>query len=347
MARVSEVSTVDRASEEAFRARFERHRRAITLHCYRMLGSLQEAEEVVQETLLRAWQREGEVRSPGATRAWLYQIATNASLDLLRARRRRALPHLVALPASVATRLGPPADEHLWVEPAPDALLDVADNAAHGPEARVSLRESVSLAFITALQFLSPRQRAALLLVDVLGWGPQEAADLLETSVFSVNSLLQRARRSVEARRGDSEPAEAPSSADAALLRRYIAMWESGDLDAFTALLADDARLSMPPQPEWFAGRDAVRGFLAQMLAGEPRQYRFVPLGANGQPALAVYARPLMGNAAYQPAGITVFSIRGGRVAEMTRFTSPELFPMFGLPPHFPSGGPDAQPGGL
>jgi RNA polymerase sigma-70 factor (ECF subfamily) len=338
---------VARASEEAFRARFETHRRAITLHCYRMLGSLQEAEEVVQEALLRAWQRQDEVRSADATRAWLYKIATNACLDSLKTRRRRALPHLVAPSASVPTRFGPPAHEHRWVEPAPDALLDVADNAAHGPEARVSLRESVSLAFITALQFLSPRQRAALLLVDVLGWRPPEAAALLETSVFSVNSLLQRARKSVEARRRDSEPAEAPSSRDAALLRRYIAMWESGDLDAFTALLADDARLSMPPQSEWFAGREAVRGFLAQMLAGEPRQYRFVPLGANGQPALAVYARLLTGNGAYQAAGITVFSIRGGRIAELTRFTSQELFRLFGLPPHLRSGGSDDQPGGL
>jgi RNA polymerase sigma-70 factor (ECF subfamily) len=334
---------VARASEESFRTLFEPHRRAITLHCYRMLGSLQDAEEVAQESLLRGWQRQAEVRRSAATSAWLYKIATNACLDLLKARRRRALPHLVAPSANAATPLDPPAHERLWVEPAPDTLLDVADDAAQRPDARVSLRESIGLAFITALQFLPPKQRAALLLVDVLGWRPQETAALLETSVFSVNSLLQRARKSVESRRGDDASPEASSSENTALLRRYIITWESGDLDAFTALLADDALLSMPPQPEWFAGREAVRRFLASVLAAEPRQYRLLPLGANAGPAVAVYSRPMTGNAAYEAAAITVLAIRGGRVSQMTRFTSPRLFPLFGLPAYLPSGGLDLQ----
>jgi RNA polymerase sigma-70 factor (ECF subfamily) len=331
-----------RASEESFRALFEPHRRSITVHCYRMLGSLQDAEEIVQEILLRAWQRQDEVRSTSATRAWLYKIATNACLDLLRARRRRALPHLVAPAAGMATRLGSPADERLWVEPAPDALLDVADDAAQRPDARVSLRESIGLAFITALQLLPPKQRAALLLVDVLGWKPQETAALLETSVFSVNSLLQRARKSVEERSRDAAPPEA-SSSNAALLRRYITTWESGDLDAFTALLADDAILSMPPQPEWFAGREAIRRFLASVLAAKPLQYRVLPLRANGVPAVAYYTRPMTGNAAYEAAAISLLGLRDGLVSQMTRFASPRLFPLFGLPAQLPSGRLDVE----
>jgi RNA polymerase sigma-70 factor, ECF subfamily len=319
------------ASEESFRTRFESHRRAVTLHCYRMLGSLQEAEEIAQETLLRAWQRQGDVRSPAATRAWLYKIATNASLDLLKARRRRGLPHLATHAANGATRLGAPADEHGWVEPAPDALLDGVDDVAPGPEARVSLRESVGLAFIAALQLLSPKQRAALLLVDVLGWGPQETAALLETSVVSVSSLLQRARRTVQTRGGD-EPLRESSVGDETLLRRYIGAWERGDLDAFVALLADDAILSMPPQPEWFAGRDAIHQFLASVLAAKPRQYRLLPLRANGSPAVAYYVRPTTTNGAYEADAISVLGIRGGQVSQMTRFAYPTLFARFGLP---------------
>jgi RNA polymerase sigma-70 factor, ECF subfamily len=321
-----------RASEESFRTNFEQHRRAITLHCYRMLGSLQDAEEVVQETLLRAWQKQDEVRSTSATRAWLYKIATNACLDLLKARRRRALPHLVAPSVSTAPALDSPADERVWVEPAPDTLLDVADDAGQRQDTRFSVRESIGLAFITALQFLSPKQRAALLLVDVLGWRAEETAAFLETSVFSVNSLLQRGRKSVEARKDQDVSQEASSSDDTALLRRYITTWESGDLDAFTALLAEDARLSMPPRPEWFAGREAIRRFLASVMAAEPHQYCLVPLRANGQPAVAVYTRPMTGDAAYEPSAISLLAFRAARVTQITRFSFPRLFPLFGLP---------------
>jgi RNA polymerase sigma-70 factor (ECF subfamily) len=320
------------ASDESFRTLFEPHRRSITLHCYRMLGSLQDAEEIVQETLFRAWQRRDEVRSNGAMRAWLYKIATNACLDSLKARRRRALPHLVVPLASTTNRLGPAADEHLWIEPAPDALLDVEGDANQQPEQRVSTRESIGLAFITALQFLSPKQRAALLLVDVLGWKPEETAELLETSVFSVNSLLQRARKNVEARSQDSSLPEA-SSADAALLRRFIAAWERGDLDAFAALLADDARFSMPPHPEWYAGRESICRFFEAVWSGVPGERRLVPLRANGGHAVAAYLRPLTPNAVFEANGITLVAIRAGHVSQMTRFAFPRLFPLFGLPP--------------
>jgi len=326
------------AGDEPFRTLFEPHRRSITLHCYRMVGSLQDAEEVGQEALLRAWQRRDEVRSTAATRAWLYKIATNACLDhLLKARRRRALPHLIAPSPSTVIRLGPPTDERLWIEPAPDTLLDVEDDAGERPDERVSMRESVGLAFITALQFLSPKQRAALLLVDVLGWTPQETAALLETSVASVNSLLQRARKSVDAREKESAQPEV-SSSDTALLQRFISTWESCDLDAFTALLADDARLLMPPQREWFAGREAVSRFFAAVWSAQPGQRRLLPIGANGEPAVAAYRRPPTPNAVYEPSGIMLVTIRGGRVSQMTRFAFPRLFRLFGLPSHLPSG---------
>jgi RNA polymerase sigma-70 factor, ECF subfamily len=323
------------ASDESFRAIFEPHRRAITAHCYRMLGSLQDAEEIVQETLLRAWQRQAEARS-STMRPWLYKIATNACLDqLLKARRRRVLPQLVGPPSSVAVRLGSPTDERLWIEPAPDTLLDVADDGSRRPDARVPLRESVGLAFISALQFLSPKQRAALLLIDVLEWTPQEVAELLESSLVSVNSLLQRARKGVEARRVEP-PTATLSSTDSALLRRFIETWESGDTAAFTALLTDDALFSMPPQPEWFAGREAIGQFFAAMWSALPGRRRLIPITANGGPAVAVYRRALTPNARYEPGGLTLLTLQDGMISQITRFGSPKLFPLFGLPMQLP-----------
>ncbi|HWO13658.1 MAG TPA: RNA polymerase subunit sigma-70 [Polyangiaceae bacterium] len=321
--------------DESFRVLLEPHRREITLHCYRMLGSLQDAEEMVQESLLRAWQRRDELRSEGAVRAWLYKIATNACLDqLLKARRRRGLPHWGAVGPSHSTRLGPPADERYWVEPAPDTLLEAEASAGQRPDARVSQRESVGLAFIAALQLLSPKQRAALLLVDVLGWVPQEAAALLQSSVVSINSLLQRARKSVESRRDDSS-ARTLSSADAALLRRFMRAWEGGDLDTLAALLADDALLSMPPQPEWFAGREAIRQFFATVWSAVPGRRRLVPVGANGGPAFALYRQPAP-DSPHEAVAITLVAVRGARVAQLTRFAFPRLFPLFGLPTQIP-----------
>jgi len=320
------------SSDEEFRIEVEPHRRAITLHCYRMLGSLEEAEEIAQESLLRAWQRLDERRSTGATRAWLYKIATNACLDLLKTRRRRTLPHLLAPPATPGAAFGPASPDEVWVQPAPDTLLDPADAGEPGPERRVALRESIGLAFITALQLLSPKQRAVLLLVDVLGWKPEEAVDLLETTLASTNSLLQRARKNLESHAGEDA---ATSMADDALLRRYITTWESGDLDAFAALLAEDARLAMPPRPEWYLGRDAIRRFLAQVMATEPHRYRLVPVAANGQPAVAVYTAPLSGGD-FRGEAINVLAMRGGQVTRMTRFAAARLFPLFGLAVHLP-----------
>ena len=318
-----------------FRTQLEPHRREITLHCYRMLGSLEDAEEIAQEALLRAWQRRDERRSSGSTRAWLYKIATNACLDVLKTRRRRrALPDRVAPPVTPGTTLGPPAHEGLWLDPAPDNLLEVADPTEPGPAERAALRETIGLAFIAALQFLAPKQRAALILVDVLEWRPQEAADFLSTSVVSVNSLLQRARKGVDSQKEERGRAHGP--ADDATLRRYITTWESGDLDAFAALLAEDARLSMPPQPEWFVGRDAIRRFLEHIMFTQPHRYRLVPVAANGQAAVAVYIAPLAGGE-FRGEAINVVSMRGGLVTEMTRFAKPRLFRLFGLPEQLPA----------
>jgi len=319
-------------AEQEFHTQIEPHRRAITLHCYRMLGALQEAEEIAQDSLLRAWQRLDQRRAPGSTRAWLYKIATNACLDVLKVRRRRALPHLLGLAASPTAGLGTPLPDSVRIEPAPDALFDVADEAAPGPDHRVSLRESVGLAFITALQLLSPKQRAALLLVDVLDWRPEDTASLLDTTVASVNSLLQRARKNVESRAGDDL---ASGPADDALLRRYIATWESGDLDAFAELLAEDARLVMPPQAEWYDGRAAICQFLAHIMATRPYRYRLVPVAANRQAAVAVYTAPRTGGE-FRAAAIHVIAMRDGRVTQMTRFAAPHLFPRFGLPTQLP-----------
>ena len=311
--------------EEEFRRQLEPLRRAITLHCYRMLGSLDDAEEIVQETMLKAWQRLPEVRSSASQKAWFYKIATNACLDLLKSRRRRTLPHLVEAPAT----------EGPWLEPLPDAMLDVADDEQHGPEARRSMRESVSLAFVAALQSLTPKQRAVLLLVDVLGWNPREAAQLLKTNVVSVNSLLQRARSGVEERAPDALAPATDSIADQDLLRRYITAWESGDLDAFTALLADDAILSMPPEPVWYAGPAAIRRFLGTVLPAWVGQYRLLPLRANGSLAVAVYRQSSTGRP-HEATAITLLSARHGRLVQMVRFASPKLFPRFGLPDRLP-----------
>src|SRR6185369_6505732 len=224
-------------SDEAFATHLQPHRNALAAHCYRMLGSLQDAEEATQESLVRAWQRLGELREPSAARAWLYRIATNTCLDRLKQRRlvRRVQPHLVAPAADPELPLGASDATHEWIEPAPDSLFELSDAESSRPDARLSVRESISVAFITALQLLPPKQRAALLLADVLGWKPKEIAGLLETSETSVHSLLQRARKNLD---GAAPEERRPSRGDEEeALRRYVAIWEAGDVEGFTAML--------------------------------------------------------------------------------------------------------------
>lgn len=328
---------VTERQDAEYLARLEPHRRAIAAHCYRMLGSLHDAEDVTQDVLLKAWQRLAEVKSADSTRAWLYRIATNACLDLLKSRRHRSLPHMLAAAARPDAPLGPP-QEDVWVEPAPDALFELADDAARGPEAQAALRESVSLAFITALQYLPPKQRAALILVDVLEWQPPETAELLETSVASVNSLLQRARKGISEVAADAGVTAPTSRADEeSLVRRYVETWESGDLAAFTTLLAEDAILSMPPLPQWFAGRADISRFLVTLLPKWPGQFRLQPLRANGSPAIAVYRQEAM-EGAHEAHAVISMGVSGGRIAQLIAFATPSLFGLLGLPDRFPAG---------
>ena len=317
------------ARDEIFRSQIEPHRRAITAHCYRMLGSFQDAEEVAQESLLRGWQRLAELRDANAIKGWLYRVATNACLDLLKhRRRRRTQAHLVAPAADPEQSLGPPDNEHLWIEPAPDWLFEVPADASQGPEIRATMREHVGLAFVTALQLLPPKQRAALLLVDALDWTPHEAANLLKTTEASIYSRLQRARKALES------SADLPSATDHddEIVKRYVAIWESGNFDAFTELLAEDAIMSMPPQPEWFKGKTAIRRFLENIRSSQGRAFRFLPTRANGSPAVAIYSQADEASV-YRSRGITVFLLReDGAVSQVTRFIGSHFVRRFGLP---------------
>jgi RNA polymerase sigma-70 factor, ECF subfamily len=334
----SHQAQVSARTGQAFERLAEPLRREIKLHCYRMLGSLHEAEDLVQETFLRAWRSFGsfEEHGPGSFRAWLYRIATNACLNALASRKhvQRLLPDQMGpAPAIVQLPEGAPATDVAWLEPYPDqALEEIADDAPN-PEARYTSREAVRLAFIAAIQELPPRQRAALLLCDVLGWAAAEAAALLGGTAASINSALQRARETLAKRYPDGRPPAAPrpSPAQRELLGRYLRAWEGHDLDGFVALLKEDATFTMPPWLQWYAGREAIRSFfaLAWQACGS---LRFVPVAANGQPAFAVYQRSDAGWAAH---AIQVLTLEHDMISAMTVFlppTGPRLFDGFGLP---------------
>jgi RNA polymerase sigma-70 factor (ECF subfamily) len=296
-----------------------------------MLGSLQDAEDQTQETLLRAWRSLGKFESRSSVRAWLYRIATNACLDELERRnRRRLLPPMLGAP-SPAFGLGSGiTDDTPWLEPFPDAWLDVVDSAP-GPEARYEAKEAIELAFVATLQHLAPRQRAVLLLRDVLSWSARDAADLLDMSVAAANSALQRARARLD--RVTLPPAvRLDPEAEQALVARYVHAWEHSDVEALVALLKDDAVLSMPPLPEWYLGRAAIAEFLRWATgASGPGPYRILPTRANGTPAFGVYGSGEAGPASTALILSVVIADRDGIVA-MTSFMNPGLFPAFGLP---------------
>jgi RNA polymerase sigma-70 factor (TIGR02960 family) len=306
---------VTSAVEAEFAAAVAPFRGEVTAHCYRMLGSLVDAEDVVQETWLRAWQA-----WPGfaprlddrerSVRAWLHKIATNRCLTFLGRAARRELP----------TAVTPEAGQEVqWLEPLPDHRMAYADRL--DPAERLVAWESVELAFLVALQHLPPRQRAALLMREVLGYSAAETADLLDTSVASVNSALQRARVPRE------RPAPDRSATGAAeLARRYAAAWEAGDVDAIVAMLAEDARYSMPPLPEWYAGRTAIREFLVTGPLTD--RWRFLATSANGMPAFATYS---WDGTAFVPMGLDVLTVRDGVVHEVVAFLEAD-FADFGLP---------------
>jgi RNA polymerase sigma-70 factor (ECF subfamily) len=327
--------TTPAADRETFPHQAEPFRRELQLHCYRMLGSLQDAEDLVQETFLRAWRGLDRFEGRTSLRSWLYRIATNACLDALegRARARRLLPDAEGPPAGRPPEGGPAADV-AWLEPYPDAALEGVPDVAPGPEARYEMREAVQLAFVAAIQHLPPRQRAVLLLRDVLGWSAVETARLLDGSAPSVNSALQRARATLRQRFPDGPPGAAPvpDEGQRRLLERYVRTWEAADLDALVALLREDAVLSMPPWREWYAGRGAIGAFLAWAWAQHrPQDDRFVPTAANRQPAFAVYRREA-GRPGWRAHGIHVLTIGDGSIAALTSFREPRFHARFGLP---------------
>jgi RNA polymerase sigma-70 factor (ECF subfamily) len=299
------------APEAEFRALVEPHLKALHVHCYRMLGSLQEAEDMVQETLFRAWRRQDTFANRSSFRAWLYGIATNACLDALRRRRPRALPSQVVPPDDPTSLPEPPRTDIAWLEPYPDGLLE-ADPADH-----LDLRESVRLAFVAAVQQLPARQRAVLLLRDVLGWSAAEVAELLESSVASVNSALQRARARVAA----VPPFERLSDeAERRIVERYIAAWDAADVDGLAALLKEDVEMTMPPTPSWYQGRDAVIAFFTAHFDRFPAgRLRLSPTRANAAPALAVYDGDI-------PFALKLLEIDRAGIRAINGFTDPSLF---------------------
>jgi RNA polymerase sigma-70 factor (ECF subfamily) len=324
---------------DAFRALTDPYRRELEVHCYRILGSAQDAEDVLQETLLAAWRGLDGFAGRSSLRAWLYRIATNRSLNALRDAGRR--PREMPPPPDLPPDSPPPAgnDEPVWLQPYPDVLLDGVPDAAPGPEARYEAREAIGLAFVTGLQHLPPMQRAVLVLRDVHGFRAAEVAEMLDTSEAAVTSALQRARAALEARLPgrDRERAPLPRSArERDLVGRFADAFERADIDALVALLTEDARLTMPPHPGRWEGADEIGEFLSTVpLRGELRRFRLVPTRANGQPAFAFYVRDRHAPIA-RAAGILVLTLEGGRVAAMTAFHDTSVLPRFGLPRTLP-----------
>jgi RNA polymerase sigma-70 factor (ECF subfamily) len=326
----------DLSDEPAFAALVERHRGELQVHCYRMLGSLEDAEDLVQEAILRAWRGRERFGAGGRFlfRAWLYRIATNACLDVLRTRSRRVMPPDVAPAADPTVVPSPPADLP-WVQPYPDRLMEQVTAPEQEPGAVVVARETIELAFIAAIQHLPPRQRAVLILRDVLGWSARDTASLLETTVASANSALQRARATLRHRLGERRAEWRTDSQRSAeereLLRRYIEAHERADIDALAALLREDARLTMPPHPTWFEGRAAILVASKQGLDPSFGDLRSVPAWANRQPGVAHYLQG-PGETQFGALAIDVLRIEDGRIHEITSFVDPDFFAAFGLP---------------
>ena len=315
---------------DAFRELIEPHRRELQMHCYRMLGSFQDAEDALQETLLAAWQGLRGFEGRASLRTWLYRIATNRCLNALRSASRRPAKEwdIPEVQPPEPTRLG----EVVWLEPYPDALF----NIPLGPEARYAQTEAISLAFVTALQVLPARQRAVLILREVLGYHANEVADMLDSTVESVNSVLKRARAGLHRRLlpvGEREPPPAADSrVERTLVASFVRSWESGDVDALVALLTADVSVSMPPMPLEYHGRDVVARFCASLM--RRRTHDLVPTRANGQPAFGAYLRAPTGGIRHGT-GLFVLTLAGDKICAMTRFDN-NVLPWFGLPRSLP-----------
>jgi RNA polymerase sigma-70 factor (TIGR02960 family) len=329
------MSRAKAGDQEAFRQLVDPHRRELEVHCYRILGSAQDAEDALQETLLSAWQGLGGFEQRASIRTWLYQVATNRCLNALRSTRRR--PQAWSAPG-----VSPPEPTRLsevtWLERYPDVLLAELSDSHPGPEARYEARESVSLAFVTALQILPPRQRAVLILRDVLGYPASEVAGILGSTQESVTSALKRARATLQQRfpgPGETAPPPAPDSAsERTLVEQLTIAYESADIDALVALLTDDVVMSMPPVPLEYQGLEPVLEFLTTIVFRENRTYRLVPTRANRQPAFAPYVLDPHGGVAHA-AGLVVLTLAGGKVSAMTRFDN-SVLARFGLPRTLP-----------
>jgi RNA polymerase sigma-70 factor (ECF subfamily) len=332
-------------NEEAFGRLVEAHTAELRAYCYEMLGSPHDAEDAVQETLLRAWRGLPRFEGRSSLRRWLYRIATNASLDLIARRPQRVLPLEHGLVADPDGGPREPLVESAWVEPFGDDPRSL-DAGGEVPEARYERREAVELAFIVALQHLPARQRAVLILREVLGFSAREVADMLDATVGSVTNALRRARKAVAERLPEqSQQATLRQLGDERvrdLVERYVAAWERGDLEAIISMLTEDARFSMPPEPTWYRGREAIEAFLAESALRD--RWRFVPVRANGQLAFATYSWDAA-RASYRASGVDVLTLRGARVSAVTAFLGPTLVSQFGLPDELPASTPTGVAG--
>jgi RNA polymerase sigma-70 factor (TIGR02960 family) len=320
---------------EAFEKLTQPYGRELQVHCYRMLGSFQDAEDVLQDSLLAAWQGLGGFEERASLRTWLYRIATNRCLNARRSASRRQAKEwdVPGIEPPEPTRLG----EVPWLQPYPDALLEGVGEMRAGPEARYEQTESISLAFVTALQLLPPRQLAVLVLRDVLGFHANEAAEMLDSTVESVNSALKRARASLQMkvpRGGDHRPPPLSNSpSEDEIVARFVAAYESSDLDSLVALLTDDVFVSMPPLPFEYEGREPTSRFFASIF-DSGRTFDLLPTRANGQPALGAYVRDATG--VRHGVGLFVLTLTGDRICALTRFENTVL-PWFGLPRSLPN----------
>jgi RNA polymerase sigma-70 factor (ECF subfamily) len=342
------VEAARAGDDSAYRRLVEPLRAELHAHCYRMLGSVHDAEDAVQDALLRAWRGLPRFEGRSSPRSWLYRIATNACLDAIARRRKRVLPIDHGPAADPHDGPGAPLVESVWVEPYPDERLGVEDGLA-APEARFERRESVELAFIAALQHLPPRQRAVLILRDVLGFSARETAEALDSTVASANSALQRARTAAEERLPDaSQQATLRALGDEGLrdlVQGYLEAWERGDVAAIVAMLTEDAVVAMPPMATWYRGREAAEVFLREWAFARPwsgtrfeageRRVRLVPARASGQLAFGAYGWSEE-RRAHLPYALQVLTLRGARIADVTAFVTPAAFARFGLPEALP-----------
>jgi RNA polymerase sigma-70 factor, ECF subfamily len=329
-----ELAAARGGDEDAFARLVEPYRAALHAHCYRMLGSYQDAEDALQETLLSAWRALPRFQERSSMKSWLYKIATNASLKAIERRPKRVLPIDYGPPADPHDVLAPPLVESAWVQPYPEQAGERAD-ASSAPDARYEQRESLELAFVAALQHIPAGQRAVLILRDVLGFSAKETADTLEISSAAVDSSLQRAHKTVDERLPErSQQATLRALGDDRLrdlVGRFVDAWEHADVDAVVGLLTHDATFAMPPHPTWFTGHAQIATFMRALPLAAGRRWRLVPVAANGQPAFASYLWDAQ-RGEFAADAITVLSLAGGQISDITCFRSPWLFGEFASP---------------